>query len=237
MPFNEALVESITGAIPPWLAVVVFLLSYLGSIYVIAPGVMAAYIWGDRRRTATWLGIVIAAYASFVFAKALIDTPRPDVEPPLAREVVPALLVPLYDLAVDFETGSFPSGHAVAVAVFWGLVTLDINWSTLGRRLLVGATVVALSGFSRVALGVHYVEDVIGGILVALVLLAVMLGVRERVADPVTAMLALALVPITGAALVGELVEAGALLLVVLVAYAAHATIQEEQPTVPLVGE
>lgn len=237
MPFNAELVEAITSAIPPWLALFVFLFSYLGSIYVIAPSVIAAYLWGDRERTATWLGIIIAAYALFVLAKPLFDIPRPDVEPPLAREVFPTVLVPLYDLAIDFDTGSFPSGHAVVGTVFWGLFVVDLRVSTFERRLFVGIVMTFLVGFSRVGLGIHYVEDVVGGILMGLGLLAVMLAVRERTSDPMTAILVLALVPVAGAAFIGQVINAAVLFLAIVGSVVAHAKLGGWQPWTPTVRE
>jgi undecaprenyl-diphosphatase len=71
---------------------------------------------------------------------------------------------------------SFPSGHAqnslLGVAVLL-LIVLPL----LRRRGKVAAwcaavSVVALTGFDRVALGVHYLSDVLAGWLVALALLA-----------------------------------------------------------------
>nr|WP_281388671.1 phosphatase PAP2 family protein [Litorivivens lipolytica] len=55
---------------------------------------------------------------------------------------------------------SFPSGHAQLVAVFWGLLAMEV-----GRRWFTGVCllVIFLTGLSRSYLGVHYPTDVMVG--------------------------------------------------------------------------
>jgi membrane-associated phospholipid phosphatase len=73
---------------------------------------------------------------------------------------------------------SFPSGHTQAATVGCGvLVLIFLPAVRRGRRrwLYVAATlVVALIGFSRVALGVHYVSDVVGGVIIGIAWLLAM---------------------------------------------------------------
>ena len=69
---------------------------------------------------------------------------------------------------------SFPSGHALFSFCFFGmlasLVTARLGSKALRVALWIAASVlVALVGFSRVYLGVHYPTDVIGGYLAALI--------------------------------------------------------------------
>jgi undecaprenyl-diphosphatase len=62
---------------------------------------------------------------------------------------------------------SFPSGHAqsAVVAASVLLLVLGRDLSRRGRRIAIAAGVlfVLAVGFSRVALGVHYVSDVLAG--------------------------------------------------------------------------
>jgi undecaprenyl-diphosphatase len=72
---------------------------------------------------------------------------------------------------------SFPSGHALDATVFYGvmlLVFLPIIPRRL-RRLIIGLVValVVMIGVSRVALGVHYPSDVIGGWLLGVAWLGI----------------------------------------------------------------
>src|SRR3989344_4850972 len=69
------------------------------------------------------------------------------------------------------ETGfSFPSGHATLAAAFYGFL-IYLAWGMLPPGFLRSATVsalallIALIAFSRLYLGVHYLTDVLGGLL------------------------------------------------------------------------
>lgn len=70
---------------------------------------------------------------------------------------------------VQLDTYSFPSGHAMASTAAYGAVAY-LAWSRLRTRrsrVLLGVAVallVALIGFSRLYLGVHYLSDVLAGI-------------------------------------------------------------------------
>jgi undecaprenyl-diphosphatase len=68
---------------------------------------------------------------------------------------------------------SFPSGHAQAAIVGYGIL-LAVFLPVIGRRwrplaIAVAALLVLLIGFSRIALGVHYLSDVIGAYLIGTV--------------------------------------------------------------------
>lgn len=66
---------------------------------------------------------------------------------------------------------SFPSGHAVRV-VMLAVVTLGLGPLWLGLLLLVWAPLV---GLARVTMGVHYLSDVLAGMIIGLVVGAVVL--------------------------------------------------------------
>ena len=90
------------------------------------------------------------------FIKDVAGIPRPYL-------LAPAAIHP----AVLYSDSAFPSGHAQMAAAFWGAVAL--------ARRRVGVTIaaivwVAAVGFSRLALGVHYPQDVIAGALFGLLL-------------------------------------------------------------------
>lgn len=93
--------------------------------------------------------------------KALVDRTRPEVDVPVA--VVGGL--------------SFPSGHAMGSAITYGVLLLVfLPLLTPRRRRWATAAVVTLVvviGLTRVALGVHYPSDVLGGWLLGVLWLAV----------------------------------------------------------------
>lgn len=94
-------------------------------------------------------------------AKALVDRTRPEVDIPVAT--VSGL--------------SFPSGHAMGSAITYGVLLLVfLPLLTPRRRRWAVVAVVALVlliGLTRVALGVHYPSDVVGGWLLGVLWLAV----------------------------------------------------------------
>ena len=91
---------------------------------------------------------------------------------------------PSYDWPIEASGYSYPSGHAsgaaamatVLVLVFWPVVPRAWRWVLV----VLAVAVVAMVGFTRVALGVHYASDVVAGWCVGVawvLLLAVVLRV------------------------------------------------------------
>jgi undecaprenyl-diphosphatase len=69
---------------------------------------------------------------------------------------------------------SFPSGHAVR-AVMLAVVTLGLGPLWLGLLLLIWAPLV---GLARVAMGVHYLSDVMAGMILGVVMgVLILLGI------------------------------------------------------------
>ena len=114
---------------------------------------------GLRHRIRLACFVVVSVLGAAVLSgtlKALVRRPRPVFAVPLGHA----------------GGASFPSGHALTSFVFTGMVVV-IAWPRLSRRarlvvVAIGALVVALVGASRVALGVHYVSDVLGAWLIGL---------------------------------------------------------------------
>ncbi len=64
------------------------------------------------------------------------------------------------------ETGySFPSGHAQTSSSFWFIIYLIIKKNLL---LFFSLVIIAAVSYSRIALNVHYFQDIIGGIVLGL---------------------------------------------------------------------
>lgn len=85
----------------------------------------------------------------------------------LVKEAVGRPRPSLIDPVATAQGQSFPSGHAMSSTVVYGALLL-VFLPVVARRLrpiVIGAAalLVAAIGFSRLALGVHYISDVLGG--------------------------------------------------------------------------
>jgi membrane-associated phospholipid phosphatase len=117
-----------------------------------------------RRRPRPALYLVVTGAGALILdpsLKALIGRLRPVVEVPVASA----------------PGNSFPSGHALGSMVVYGMIVL-VFLPAMRRRwrpwfIGLAAVVVAAVGFTRVALGVHFLSDVIGGLLLGLAWISV----------------------------------------------------------------
>lgn len=142
------------------------LISDSGSAWawqVVLAVVVVWLLW--RRLPRLALFVVITAAGSSVLngiVKAAVNRLRPDLVDPVARE----------------QGLSFPSGHAQAAIVGYAvllLVFLPVLHGAWRRAAIAVAVVMVLAiGFSRVALGVHYVSDVVGGFVLGAAWVAAM---------------------------------------------------------------
>ena len=90
------------------------------------------------------------------------------------------------DPLLVLTTYSFPSGHAMAATVLYGLLAVyAVRHLRQRRSRLLAASVagvlIVLVSFSRLYLGVHYLSDVVGGIAVGVVWLTLCLTAVETV--------------------------------------------------------
>ncbi|MDQ2049522.1 phosphatase PAP2 family protein [Natronolimnohabitans sp. A-GB9] len=191
--FDPALLEAIIEATPEWLGALLVPITYIGSVFVVVPAVVVAY-WWDPDRMGAWLPAFLAYYGLMASIKSLNSATRPDVDPAVGPELFPAIYATWYEHATAISSTSFPSGNAMVPALIVGLMIVDLRVSTLRRRAVVGGFVIALVGYTRLGLGVHYPIDVIGGITLGLALLGVIVYCRRRLEDGVTAVFVLALV-------------------------------------------
>ncbi len=130
-------------------------ISFLGTpvwFYLICT-IAVVYLWRHRRVrlavfliTTTLVGGIIDS-----IVKIVVDRDRPSLEEPI----------------VTAHGQSFPSGHSMTSVVAYGALLL-IFMPVISKRLRLTAvwSVIALClaiGFSRLALGVHFITDVLGG--------------------------------------------------------------------------
>ncbi|WP_394741713.1 phosphatase PAP2 family protein [Natronococcus roseus] len=173
--------DPIQGTIPEWMAVVVALLTQFGDIWFLAL-VLATFYWigsPNRDDVATVAGVWLAGMGLYKGLKEIFEFPRPD-EPLLEPELLPIVVQQLYE-ATAFATGyGFPSGHAVNTTIVYLGLAHVLTVSTRRRRFGVAAGLIATVSVSRVALGVHYLVDVVVGVGVGLALLAAVKAILDR---------------------------------------------------------
>ena len=151
--------------------------------YLFAPGplrvavlVVVVWLWRRRaRRLALWAVTTMAVGGALgALLKLLVGRDRPDLLDPVAR-------------AAGF---SFPSGHALNAALAPGvllLVFLPFGRDRPGGRAALWTVAVMLTvvtGLSRVALGVHWASDVLGGWLLGVAVLAATTAGVPHLAGP-----------------------------------------------------
>lgn len=155
--FDRALFELVQGWQSPLLDPLMRTVQFIGETgpSIALPGAVVVWLWARGfRREALWLTAALMV-ESIVTAgmKGLIDRPRPD--------------------GGDF---SFVSGHTAYFTVFGGFmffrlkqIIQDWRWRIIWRGLPV--VLLALTGISRIYLGVHWPTDVLGGFLLGVLVL------------------------------------------------------------------
>ena len=94
--------------------------------------------------------------------------------------------VPFFDLTPP-ETYSFPSGHSLMSACFFGALAAILTVRIKSKRVrvilwIVNSAMFLLIGFSRIYLGVHHTTDVIAGFSAALIWILVVRFVEMQLA-------------------------------------------------------
>ncbi|HVK02530.1 MAG TPA: phosphatase PAP2 family protein [Armatimonadaceae bacterium] len=159
--------------------------TFVGGFAVMAPVAVtlgALLLRQGRPRAALLLGTALLAGHPLNFAlKMLARRPRPSADQDLV------------DVLAAASGTSFPSGHAMSAALFFGLIGFFayVMLPSPRGRALVGALMIALAllvGLSRVYVGGHWFSDVVGGWSVGLFLLIAfaeayrLIGARELAA-------------------------------------------------------
>jgi membrane-associated phospholipid phosphatase len=138
------------------------------TLTIISLTALAAVVFrwkfGRWRESLVVIYAVVGETAIFVATTLFIDRPRPSV--PHLDEAPP--------------TSSFPSGHTAAAVCFYGSIAAIILWHSRHRWINVAAVVICtavplLIAGSRVYRGMHYPTDVIAGMLLGAIWLAVVI--------------------------------------------------------------
>ena len=166
MRLDTAIRDAVHARSSPPLTALMRGLSLIGSEVGLVP-LGAILVWwlvaAKRRRAAVVFGVAaLGGEALDQILKLLFDRPRPE---------------PFFGFAAPV-THSFPSGHAMESCCYFGVlaVILAARQPSLLKRIAIfaaAALLVALMGFSRVYLGLHYPTDVLAGYAAAVIWLGV----------------------------------------------------------------
>jgi undecaprenyl-diphosphatase len=165
LTWDEPVQRAVEGARTPWLDRVVRFISQLGgtTFVVVGLAVLLVVVWRRCRSLALVLLLATVARPLLEWTlKNLVDRPRPN-----------------FDRMVSGDGPSFPSGHPMAAVALWGLVPPLVALLTHRRTLwwlsvVISGVVIGLVSASRIYLGVHWLSDVVGALMLgSLYLLAV----------------------------------------------------------------
>ena len=164
---DQGVADSIHGAVVdagPGAVRVLNVVSWLGKppFLILLVTVAAVFVYQrGRPRLAVFL-VVTGTLGGLVdtAVKVLVNRPRPEFETPLAHAL----------------GKSFPSGHAMSSTVVYGALLLAFLPAVprRARPAAVGGTVLLVLAIavSRLGLGVHFLSDVVGGLVLGLAWLA-----------------------------------------------------------------
>jgi len=162
--------EAVAGSVPDAFVVVLVALTTLGSTYFLTTVGPFVYLFGDRvgaasrRNGARLLAVTIGGLALVVLLKGAFAEPRP----------------PESVMRIAEDGNGFPSGHATGSAAFYGGLAALLGVGSRLRRYAAGAGMILLVSFTRVALGVHYLVDVLAGMVVGVAFVGVVLALTRR---------------------------------------------------------
>ena len=173
--FDEYTRAAVHTLASPAMTVVMRFLSFVGSTIVLTIGTAIVVIWFATKK---W-GREAKLFAATMVGAALLNIT-------LKLTFKRARPTPFFDLTPP-ETYSFPSGHSLASACFFGALAAILTTRIKRKRVrtiiwVVCGTMFVSIGFSRIYLGVHHTTDVIAGFSAALIWILVVRFVEMQLA-------------------------------------------------------
>jgi len=175
--FSQALIQFLADHRSTPLTEFFLLMSFLGDVYGYILIVTLVYVMFDKTQGVRLSILVLLAMCLNHVLKIIIKNPRPfiregtylrkwAISPDAARE-----------LATEYST---PSGHAMAGGAFYSYVYLYVQ-----NRYVRPAAIamLVLTGLSRPYLGVHYLEDIISGWPIGILVGVIAVNQADSIAD------------------------------------------------------
>jgi membrane-associated phospholipid phosphatase len=108
------------------------------------------YRWRGPLGAAILLGCSLLASGYSSLLKAIFDRPRPDIIPHLDA----------------VTSASFPSGHATGATVLYVMLAMLVPPKFRVAAWIFAVVMISLMSISRLALGVHWMTDLLGGVAI-----------------------------------------------------------------------
>jgi undecaprenyl-diphosphatase len=163
LSWERTLLLSMDRSAPPAVDWIMLALPWLGTNLTLAPIIAAfsLWLWRKRGRGELALELVIVVFGSLILnalLKDVFDRPRPDLWPRRGQ----------------FAWAAYPSGHAiVGLSVYFTITAMTYRELRWRWPFALATGLLAVSLYSRLYLGVHWPTDVLGGLLLGAVWLAV----------------------------------------------------------------
>lgn len=173
--FDEATRAAVHQLASPLLTTIMRGLSFVGSTIALAVAttivVVRLALLKSGREAKLFAITMIGGSLLNMTLKLAFKRPRP---------------VPFFNLSAP-ETYSFPSGHSLMSACFFGALAAILTARVKSKRMrtviwVLATTMFLLIGFSRIYLGVHHTTDVIAGFAAALIWIQVVRFVELQLA-------------------------------------------------------
>jgi PAP2 superfamily. len=164
----------------PW-----FVFGSVGVIYLLAGD---RIVDRPRHAGAVLISLAVCGLAATLLAKVLVAVPRPPAAavpaPPPA--VFPGIVDVWFRTVTTASGFGFPSGHAVAATVLYGGIAHILDRPARSLRWGLAVAVIGIVSLSRVIIQVHYVVDVVAGVVVGATVLwgVLQTGDRRTAPDP-----------------------------------------------------
>lgn len=175
--FDMNIIEKIQSNVTENKTSLLILLTEIGNIrlVIVLTIILAVTLFIKKWYAAgLWFGgtILFCAAIGTKILKRFFDRTRPDIMQ-----------------LVEKSTESFPSGHATATTIFYGLLGLALILlvTKLWKKVVIGTLSLFIIGFiliSRIYLGVHFPTDVIAGFLYGMSSVLISVGLYQILAHP-----------------------------------------------------
>lgn len=126
-------------------------ITLLGNFLIYPLYILIGYVCLSRKKWFSFLGIILFSWGVNEALKYGFSLPRPPKE---------------FHLVTVTGLG-FPSGHAQMAVVVWGWLGMQYN------RIVPAVVLILLIGLSRIYLGVHFLNQVVGGWFVGFTVLMI----------------------------------------------------------------